>query len=135
MTVIVCVDDRLGMMFGKRRQSMDAALQARVLDRTKESSLWMNAYTQKQFAAYAAPQITVSEEFLSAAPEDAFCFVEDAALAPYADRVDTIILYRWNRRYPGTLFFDLPLGDYTLCESTDFAGNSHETITEEIYTR
>ena len=33
MIVIACVDDRMGMLFNRRRQSQDAALRQRLLER------------------------------------------------------------------------------------------------------
>lgn len=131
MTVIVCVDDKMGMMFGKRRQSKDSVLTQHIMESAEGQTIWMNAYSAGLFAEYQ--NIAVDEDFLALAPEDAFCFVEDKPLSPYAEKIDRILLYRWNRRYPGTLFFDLPLENYTLDSSTEFSGHSHEVITEEIY--
>ena len=135
MTVIVCVDDKMGMMFGRRRQSKDRVLIRHITEAAaaQGKNIWMNAYSAGMFAECGEQQIEVDEDFLSHAPEDALCFVEDKPLAPYADSIDRIILYRWNRRYPGNLFFDLPLETYTLESSTEFPGYSHDTITEEIY--
>ncbi|MCD8124484.1 MAG: ribonuclease Z, partial [Lachnospiraceae bacterium] len=49
MIVIVAVDDRGGMMFGSRRQSQDRVLRQRVLSLAEGRTVWMNAYTAKQF--------------------------------------------------------------------------------------
>ena len=46
-----------------------------------------------------------------------------------------IILYRWNRVYPADLYFDIDLKNWHLKESNDFAGSSHDKITEEIYVK
>ena len=41
---------------------------------------------------------------------------------------------RWNRAYPGDVFFPISLTQgWTLAEKMDFPGNSHACITEEIY--
>ena len=45
------------------------------------------------------------------------------------------MLYRWNRRYPSDLKFDLPLEGFTLRQRQEFAGYSHPKITEEVYLR
>ena len=50
MVLVVATDDQGGMMFNKRRQSQDRILRARILDLAKDSRLWMNAYTGRQFA-------------------------------------------------------------------------------------
>ena len=133
MTVIVCVDDRMAMMFGKRRQSQDVLLRERVLAMTAGQKLWMNAYTAKQFVEHDVVQITVDEMFLDHAAAEDFCFVENLPMAERVDTIDRIILYRWNRHYPGNRYFDLPLDRYRLESTTEFVGNSHEKITEEIY--
>lgn len=133
MIVIVCVDDRMGMMFGGRRQSKDRYLQLRILEHTQGQRLWMNAYSARQFEEHHAPQIQVAEDFLEQAGYNDFCFVENLSLIKYQSQIHTVILYHWNRRYPGSMYFDLPLEEYQLDNQTDFAGYSHENITEEIY--
>ena len=46
-----------------------------------------------------------------------------------------IILYRWNRVYPADLYFDIDLKNWHIKESNDFAGSSHDKITEEVYVK
>lgn len=135
MTVMVCVDDKMGMMFGSRRQSKDSAVIKRVLEQVGENKIWMNAYTAAMFENYGVSQMKVCEDFMTAASADAFCFVENVLLSAYTDKIHSIILYRWNRRYPGNRFFDLSLESFALQNRFDFSGNSHDMITEEIYTR
>ena len=50
------------------------------------------------------------------------------------DRLEQVILYRWNRDYPADVRFTLDLSGFRLRQRVDFAGSSHEKITEEIYT-
>lgn len=135
MVLIVCVDDEMGMLFNHRRQSQDKILRQRILDATEGKHIWMNHYSAKQFGE--ARQINTDEAFMNeAAPED-FCFAEDCSLAQYEQWIDRIILYRWNRRYPADMHFDIPLAEHgwKLCQSADFAGSSHEKITEEVYVK
>ena len=131
MILIACVDDRLGMLFHNRRQSQDRILRERILTLTQNSRLWMNAYSAKQFDS--APQITIAENFLQRAAKGEFCFVENIDPALALPRLEKLILYRWNRSYPGDLFLDLPLENWRKTASFDFSGSSHEKITEEIY--
>ena len=49
------------------------------------------------------------------------------------DKITEIIVYRWNRDYPADLFLDIDLKDWELAETAEFAGNSHEKITREVY--
>ena len=50
MIVVAVVDDNMGMMFNKRRQSKDRALRERILALAGKGKLWMNEYTYQQFS-------------------------------------------------------------------------------------
>ena len=136
MIIIACVDDDLGMMFNHRRQSQDHVLRDRILAITNGNRLWMNHYSAKQFGT-AAEQINIDDACLTEATTGEYCFVEDADVAPFEQWAEKIILYKWNRRYPSDLKFSIPLKEHgwVLSQATDFAGSSHEKITEEVYTR
>ena len=135
MIIVTCVDDNLGMLFNKRRQSQDRVLRERVLKLTSGARLWMNPYTKKQFEPDGAPQINVDEAFLSEAAPGDYCFVEDIDILPYERCAEKIILYKWNRTYPADRRFTVPLKEHgwKLVQTTDFVGSSHEKITEEVY--
>ena len=140
MRIIAAIDDGGGLMFNRRRQSQDRMLRERILRLSDGSRLWMNAYTRKQFAdadAEAVERIAVDEDFLQKAADGDFCFVENAPVLPVLDRVERVILFRWNRAYPSDLRFDLDLSapPWTLIETDEFPGSSHEKITEEVYAR
>ncbi len=132
VNVIICLDDNNGMMFNKRRQSSDAVLTQRILDMSNSSKLWVNEYSAKLFEGFA---ISVAPDFLERAGDGEYCFVEDADIAPYMDRIEKLILYRWNRRYPSDQKFALSLDDWTLMQSQEFTGKSHSVIMEEVYMR
>ena len=83
MILIVCVDDDNGMMFNHRRQIQDRVLRERVLGMTAGSRLWMNHYTEKQFATENAPQINVDDGFLNEAAPGDYCFVEGDDVTNY----------------------------------------------------
>ena len=130
MTVIVCVDDRGGMRFHGRRQSRDRVLCADVLRLC--GRVRMNAASAALFQDCDG-QIQVCEDFLqTAGPGDA-CFVEDGPLSGL--EIDTLILYRWNRVYPGDVFLDFrpDAQGMTLVSSEEFSGSSHKRITREIW--
>ena len=133
MNLIVCVDDRMGMLFNMRRQSSDRVLRARILELTRSSVLYMNGFSAKQFAGMEMPQVRVSESPMEEAGERDFCFVENLPLLPYQHKIKRLILYRWNRHYPADKHFDLPLSAFRLIQTSEFSGYSHENITEEIY--
>jgi hypothetical protein len=135
MNIIVCLDDNGGMMFNHRRQSQDRILRERVIQLTAGRGLWMNSYSQKLFADSDAANIRASEKFLDDASSGDYCFVEDQSLLSYADRIERIVIYRWNRVYPHDMAFDLPLNGWALLSTEDFVGSSHDRITEEVYGR
>ena len=134
MKLIVCVDDKFGMLFNKRRQSKDRALRKDLLELTKDSRLWMNAYSASQFEN-KADNIMIDEACLALAAADEYCFVENLDIVPYADRVSCVILYRWNRAYPSDDRFPTELfaGRWRLESAVDFIGTSHDLITREVY--
>ena len=134
MKIAVCVDDKNGMLFAGRRQSMDSCLRSEFLIMSEPSKVWMDAYTAGQFAD-AAERICVDEEFLFKAEADDWCFVEKSDLQSVADKITRIGLYRWNRHYPSDKNFPIELfaDKWELISQRDFPGSSHERITEEVY--
>lgn len=137
MILIACVDDKLGMLFNRRRQSQDRILRERILQLTDGKTLWMNEYSRKQFGDAEIPQIRVSETFLQEAGEGDYCFLETVDPAPYEASIEQIVLYKWNRVYPADVHFSIPLQEHgwKIVQTTDFPGSSHDKITEEVYTK
>lgn len=144
MKVIVCVDEKNGMLFNKRRQSQDRVLRADLQKITAGERLWMNAYSARQFQEKTAGgnadqpvpgEIMIAEDFLEKAGEDDFCFVEDQMLAPWQTKIQEVILYHWNRSYPADFYLDLDLSRWSMTDAEEFQGYSHEKITREHYVR
>lgn len=132
MHIVLCLDDRNGMLFNKRRLSSDKAVCQRIAEHAS-GKLWMNSYSAKLFADVS---VYVDEDFLQKAEAGDTCFVESPDFVQAEDRIESLTVYRWNRAYPSDK--KLPaefLCRYHLSESIDFPGNSHETITEESYTK
>ena len=137
MVAIVCLDDKNGMCFNGRRQSRDVCLRSCVMDLAKGKRLWMSPYSAEQFAEAEGGQICVSTSFLEEAGPGDYAFVEDRALAPFAEKLEKLVVFRWNRVYPGDQYLDLDLtkGPWRKTEERDFPGKSHERITMEVSTR
>lgn len=134
MTVIVCLDDKGGMTFGTRRQSKDAVLRDRILNDNMGKRLYMNEYSYKMFSENTENFALCDNNFLSAAGNGDVCFVENCDILPYADKINKIIVYRWNRVYPATVYFKFPEGEWRLESTSKIGGSSHD-ITEEIYVK
>ena len=130
MKLIVCLDDKNGMMFNHRRQSRDIILCERIIA-SATSKIYMNAYSAKIFPE--SERVVVCEDFLSKADNEDFCFCESAP--DTLDNVTEIIIYRWNRLYPADVRFGFNLEDegFALVSAEEFIGNSHPTITEQIF--
>ena len=135
MIIMLCVDDKDGMLFNRRRQSKDRVLYRHIVELAGSGRLWMSSYSQKQFADAGQAEIIVDEAYLEKAGAGDYCFVEDKDVALYEDRIEKVILFRWNRTYPADTFFTLDISGYTWEKTENFAGNSHEKITKEIYRR
>lgn len=135
MHIIVCVDNHGGMLFHERRQSRDRALRKRIMERIGTHRLWMSSYSFGQFADVQSEALTVDDDFLERAQEEDYCFVEREELSPYLSRISSLTVYRWNRSYPYDKQLSLELSAWKLCSCYEFAGYSHEKITEEVYRR
>jgi hypothetical protein len=135
MIVIVCVDDKNGMMFNKRRQSKDRVLIDNMIQEIGDAPLWINEYSSKQFVEITKENLIVCEEFLDLAREGEYCFVENLSLLNYEKQIEQVVLYHWNRNYPADFYFDLDLTDWKIIGQEEFAGSSHEKITRKVYRR
>ncbi len=133
MILMVCIDDAGGMMFNHRRQSQDRVLRARLLEIAAQTRLWVTPYTKKQFESDAPVRVS-DTPWLDAAPGE-YYFAEDGEIP--AECAEQVYLYRWNRAYPGDRHFtaDLSALGFVLARSEEFAGYSHECITEQVYVR
>ena len=135
MILLTAIDDRGGLTFQHRRQSQDRVLREKIFAICDGRLLWVNAYTAGQFPPEQISQLRIAEDFLQQAGTGEFCFLENVPAAPYLQKIEQVILFRWNRRYPADFYFDLTLTepDWTLCRTEDFPGFSHEKITMEVY--
>lgn len=135
MKLILCVDDKGGMAFHGRRQSMDRLLRADLLATVGEVPLWMSPYSARQFDPVPA-NLHPAEDFLDQAKGGEFCFAEFPPLAPWLDRAEGLVLYRWNRIYPADAHLDFdPAAWFVLDATVEFPGSSHKILTKEVYTR
>ncbi|MBQ7499461.1 MAG: ribonuclease Z, partial [Clostridia bacterium] len=105
MKIILCVDDRGGILFNDRRLSRDSAVIGDIISLTEDSVLYTDEYSAELFEGLKA-DIRICDDPLSKAGEDDFCFIEKTPLSGYEDSVGGYIIYRWNRRYPADVRFD-----------------------------
>ena len=128
MTVYVCLDDRNGMLFNKRRQSRDV----KVLEDIRQSVpdvLTIDPFSEKLIREAEIPYVLAPEEM----PEDAHFFAEARDLSELLPRASKLVIYRWNRHYPADVRFEADLSGFRLERKEEFPGKSHDIITKEVY--
>ena len=142
MTLIVCVDDDMGLTFAGRRQSRDRVLFARIRDKVAGREAWTSAYTASALFPDDAKRPTnwhISDIPARAAAPGEVCFAEDLSSREIANAASNgdlkeIWMYHWNRAYPGTDHFPAALlsDGWQLVSSCGFHGCAHPTILEEV---
>lgn len=137
MILVACVDDGGGLLFHNRRQSQDRIVRENILRDAADTKLWMNAYSYRQFCGMETESIFVAEDFMNRAGSEEYALLEMAGAAAYKERIERIVLYRWNRRYPSDVLFDIPLTEHgwKAIYREEFSGSSHRKITKEVYQR
>ena len=133
MIAVLCLDDMEGMLFHERRQSRDRKVTEKILELAEGSRLWIHPFSQPLFAKCAAGNLTVDERFLEEAEEGEYCFVENQGLGAWENRLEKIVIFRWNRHYPADFYLDICLERWKKTGEEEFAGYSHEKITREVY--
>ena len=131
MIVFITLDDKMCTMFNKRRLSRDEEVCKKVLDISCGKRLLMNAYSSKLFSS--AEEVIVNENFMDEAMEGDFCFVENIMLNPYIDKIEKLVVFKWNRHYPSDTKTDIDFSLWEITQSVEFSGKSHEKITMEVY--
>lgn len=63
--------------------------------------------------------------------------MEGQLLRPWMDRIEGMILYRWDRVYPADLHLDVvpSLSVWHLVSAGELPGFSHKKIEKEVYLR
>ena len=136
MTVFVCIDDRGGMLFMKRRLSKDREVTADIAKTVDDGILYISDFSESLFLESDVSGMSVSNPLVSAGDGD-FVFIENLALKEFMQKTERLIIYKWNRKYPYDFSLDVTPEEcgFHLAESYDFKGYSHDKITKEIYTK
>ena len=137
MIAIFILDDRKGMMFNHRRQSRDSKVTHKILELAVHGTIRMSPYTAPLFEGIQSDaRIQVSDHFLEEAQDNDFCVIEGEPSFD-VNKVKRLIIFWWNRKYPGDVLFtvDLENGTWFRERAEEFQGTSHEKITMEHYIR
>lgn len=135
MIVIVCLDKDNGMLFHNRRQSRDREVGKKIQQICKGKKLWMNSYSSPLYGQMESVEISISEHFMWKAGNGEFCFAESDELKRFEEKIEALIVFRWDKKYPADVYLDLDLHSWKLTRTQEFVGYSHEKITEEIYVK
>ena len=129
MTLYICLDDRNGLQFNKRRQSRDAAVLEDIRSQLT-GDLLIDPFSEKLIREAEIPYVLPPET-----AED--FFVENIPSDEVLEKTNKIVNYRWNRHYPADIRWepDLHAMGFALLETTEYPGTSHEKITREVYAR
>ena len=132
MKLIVCIDEQGGVLFGHRRVSSDRCVISDIMQLIGDSKLYMRQYSADLFGDSEKLQIMVD---CLDAPLGAFVFLEESMPDLLWNHVSQVIVYHWNRLYPSDVRFpiDKLWRQGRLVSTVEFAGNSHERITREVY--
>ncbi len=127
MNLYICLDDRNGLKFNKRRQSRDAAVLEDIRHQLA-GALLIDSYSEALIREANIPYVLAPET------ADDF-FAEDVPSEEILAQTSKIMVYRWNRHYPSDVRWepDLAAMGFALRETIDFPGKSHEKITREVY--
>lgn len=134
MNVFITLDDRMGILFNNRRLSRDEEVVKRIVTLAADKKLLMNSYSAKLFSELES-HVTISESFMDRAGEGDFCFAENVKLLPYVDKIEKLVVFKWNRHYPSDTKTDIDFSVWNLSETEEFPGKSHEKITMEVYVK
>lgn len=134
MYIVVCLDDDNGMMFNKRRQSRDARVSTDIF-KTSAGKLFIGEYSKTLFKRFDS--VKIGEDFPYSAQKGDFCFAECEISKEIAKKAEGFIIYRWNRKYPKDVTFDIPLEEmgFKLENVKEFKGSCHDKITKEVWKR
>ena len=97
MKLIVCLDNKNGLCFNKRRQSQDRRLRDFIKAMTKDSKLYMNFYTYELYKDFK--NAVVCEDFLSRAKADDYCLLETCSVKEDEEKIRELFIFRWNKVY------------------------------------
>lgn len=131
MTLILCVDEALGLSFNRRRQSRDQAVCEDILRTAAGRKVRVLPESAGLFADLTDDLVVGAEALNNWQPDD-LIFVEQQP-GNLIREAETLILYYWNRRYPADCRLDITWENWKLKERIEFAGKSHKCITREVY--
>ena len=99
-------------------------------------TLKINSFSEKLVAA-SGVNYEIFNNFVTNPDSESFYYIENISVKENLDKINRIIVYWWNRKYPSDtkLDFDPLECGYKSISVYEFVGKSHEKITREIFER
>lgn len=142
MRAYICIDNRNGISFNKRRESRDRAVIEDIISMQsgRNRELLIEEYSFELFEGTNYEDVIKIKEVRNF--DDSTALISDRydffveRWDPANKGFDSFVIYRWNRGYP----YDLELSEnfnkpWKLISSVDLIGTSHEKITRELWQR
>ena len=85
MIVILCLEDKKGMMFNNRRQSKDKFVIQDILKLVDGKKLFISSYSESLFQGLES-KLIIDDNFLNNAAEEDYCFVENNNLKDFSEK-------------------------------------------------
>ena len=134
MILIFCTDKNGGLYFNNRRQSSDKLVYKRIKEITADKKLYTGSYSY-QILEQNNIECLVENNVSLLLDEDVYYFCEITDVNSLCNKCDKIIIYNWNRDYPYDIKLDKSMFNFIVESEFDFEGNSHDKITETIYSK
>lgn len=136
MKLIVCTDDRGGMMFFGKRPARDRYAIDDIIKDAEGKQILIAPYSEKLFAEQGG-KYTISTDPLADAGKDDAVFIEDRSAGAYLEKIDSIVIYSWDLSYPFDKKFDIaPEAEgFVKIQEKEFTGHAHKTVKKTLYTR
>ena len=136
MKLIVCTDDRGGMMFFGKRPARDRFAIDDIIRDAADGRILIAPYSEKLFLEQGGNYL-ISSDPLGDARDGDTVFIEDRSARAYLEKIDSIVIYSWDLSYPFDKKFDIEPekeGFELICES-EFHGHAHKAVKKTVYRR
>ncbi len=141
MTIIICIDERLGISFGGKRQSKDRVLTRDIVSVARGHRLLIGEYSVSIFKeadiSFDENNIFVSDRPEKDAKSEDFLFLERGFYEDIILSASSLIIYSWGRHYPSDVQLKRDCIDdhFELFEEYNFEGKSHKNLTRYTLNR
>lgn len=134
-TVVICLCDNNGMTFFGKRQSRDRLLIEDLCANAK-SPIYIESYSLPLFEG-KEDLVRVVNKIPDDVPAGGLIFSERVSPEPFISDVAGLIIYRWGRKYPADVRFNLDPESvgFSKAYELELVGSSHEKITKGVFER